>query len=101
MPYTHSLIGALVWSAQMARGMLSLRRGEDRPRCESSGREIQNVWMRSAREGPAENDGAARLSQALGQKMMEAFAWDGAAEHLAQFRAEIEATEKASNPTTD
>jgi hypothetical protein len=45
--------------------------------------------------------GAVRLSQALGQNMMEAFAWDGAAEHLAQFRAEIEATEKASKPTTD
>ena len=44
--------------------------------------------------------GAARLSQALGQTMMEAFAWDGAAEHLAQFRAEIEATEKGSKPTT-
>ena len=45
--------------------------------------------------------GAARLSHALGQSMMEAFAWDGAADHLAQFRAEMEATEKASKPTTD
>jgi hypothetical protein len=44
--------------------------------------------------------GAARLSQALGQNMMEAFAWDGATEHLAQLRAEIEASENASKPTT-
>ena len=44
--------------------------------------------------------GAARVSKVLGPDMMEAYAWDGAEEHLAQFRAEIEATEKASKPTT-
>ncbi len=44
--------------------------------------------------------GAARVSKVLGPRMMEAYAWDGAEEHLAQFRAEIEATEKASKPTT-
>ena len=41
--------------------------------------------------------GAARLSKVLGPDMMEAYAWDGAEEHLAQFRAEIEATEKLQN----
>jgi len=45
--------------------------------------------------------GAARLAQAFGQTMMEAFAWDGAAEHLAQLRGQIEASENASKPTTD
>ena len=44
--------------------------------------------------------GAARVSKVLGPGIMEAYAWDGAEEHLAQFRAEIEATEKASKPTT-
>ena len=43
--------------------------------------------------------GAARVSKVPGI-LMEAYAWDGAEEHLAQFRAEIEATEKASKPTT-
>ena len=44
--------------------------------------------------------GAARVSKVLGPGIMEADAWDGAEEHLAQFRAEIEALE-ASKPTTD
>jgi hypothetical protein len=44
--------------------------------------------------------GAARLAQALGQNIMEAYAWDGAAEHLAQLRAEREATEKAASKPT-
>ena len=43
--------------------------------------------------------GAARVSKVLGPRMMEAYAWDGAEEHLAQARAEIEARE-ASKPTT-
>ena len=45
--------------------------------------------------------GVAQVSKVLGPAMMEAYAWDGAAEHLARARAEIEAIEKASKPTTD
>jgi hypothetical protein len=41
------------------------------------------------------------LTGKLFGSLIEAFAWDGAAEHLAQFRAEIEATEKASKLHTD
>jgi hypothetical protein len=44
--------------------------------------------------------GAARVSKVLGPGVMEAYAWDGAAEHLARARAEIESLE-ASKPTTD
>jgi hypothetical protein len=43
--------------------------------------------------------GAARVSKVLGPGVMEAYAWDGAEEHLAQARDEIEALE-ASKPTT-
>jgi hypothetical protein len=45
--------------------------------------------------------GAARVSKVLGPGVMEAYAWDGAEEYLAQARAEIDAIEKASKPTTD
>jgi hypothetical protein len=45
--------------------------------------------------------GAARVSKVLGTGVMEAYGWDGAAEHLARARAEIEAFEKALKPTTD
>jgi len=40
--------------------------------------------------------GAARVSKVLGPSAMEACAWDGAEEHLARARAEVE----ASKPTT-
>ena len=36
--------------------------------------------------------GAARVSKVLGPSAMEAYAWDGAEEHLARARAEIEAS---------
>ena len=35
--------------------------------------------------------GAARVSKVLGPSAMEAYAWDGAEEHLARARTEIEA----------
>ena len=41
--------------------------------------------------------GAARVSKVLGPGVMEAYAWDGAEEHLARARAEIEASKP---PTT-
>ena len=43
--------------------------------------------------------GAARVSEVLGPDMMEAYAWDGAEEFIAQVRAENEAR-KASKLTT-
>ena len=43
--------------------------------------------------------GAARVSKVLGPGVMEAYALDGAEEHLARARAEIDALE-ASKPTT-
>jgi hypothetical protein len=41
--------------------------------------------------------GAARVSKVLGPGVMEAYAWDGAEEHLALARAEIEASKTDYN----